>query len=194
METNQKAFFITLTSNTSLDLYPRNTLSKFTAKLPMVLDFKSDNEWYVGIAKFSCTKIEGKINPLTEPTIVFVKGQQDLVTATPKLLAVNSVQEIELIDIITILKQYPNLIEVVENDFFDHYTNNNVVLDKNYATANIVYVLVDKHKCIVPVNREYRMRELFDILFDQIAKEKRYNVVKKLQQSVDNKQIINLDR
>ena len=67
MLTNKKSFYITLKSNTSFSIYPQNTLSRFTTKLPLSLDFNNYDEWSVGVAKFACTKKEGKIKPSSVP-------------------------------------------------------------------------------------------------------------------------------
>ncbi len=50
MYPTEKSFFITLTSNSSLDYYPNNTLSHFTHKLPYPLELQNEN-WHVGIVK-----------------------------------------------------------------------------------------------------------------------------------------------
>lgn len=51
------SFHVTLFSGCSPDLYPENTLSKFTVKLPVTLNF-SKHQWEVCIDKISFTSIK----------------------------------------------------------------------------------------------------------------------------------------
>lgn len=191
MRTNQKSFFITLRSNTSLDLYPQNTLSRFTTKLPICLDFKNSeyNEWCVGIVKFSCTKIEGTINPASVLRIVFTDAKKEAVenTIVPVLVATKIKPDDNYqFDILDILWEYPELRDLIKNErqFFDCYTDD---LDLPvHTTTNTAEILVEGHLCKVTINKEYTLRDLFDALFGQISKEERVKVVGTLKKSIKN--------
>lgn len=195
MLTRQKSFFITLTSNTSVDLYPQNTLSRFTSKLPISLDFKNNNydEWSVGIVKFSCTKIEAKTKQSSVPRILFTNAEKDTAEGTivPILLSDKTNYEFEIVNI---LKQYPVLFDlIIKEDFLERYTTGNVNLLNPTLSSNTATILVGSHHCKVSINKEYTLRNLFDVLLFQISKDERINVVESLKKSITQKPAKSLD-
>lgn len=191
MLTYQKSFFITLTSNTSFDLYPQNTLSRFTTKLPISLDFKNDEDWSVGIVKFSCTKIEAKPNttpPPPQPTIVFTNAKKEIADTSliPKLVVVRKPDEY-VFEIIDILRQHPELFSLIKKkNFFDRYASD-VILPVYTFGGNTAEILVETHRCVVSIDKEYTVRNLFDAIFYQIPKEVRGKAIDDLKKSILNK-------
>lgn len=189
MLARQKSFFVTLTSNTSTDLYPQNTLSRFTTKLPISLDFKNNNydEWAVGIVKFSCTKIEAKTKQSSVPRILFTNAEKENAerTIVPILLSDKINYEFEIVDI---LRQYPVLFDlIIKEDFLERYRTGDVNLLTPSLATNTVPVLVGSHHCKVLINKEYTLRNLFDVLLFQIPKDERINVVESLKKSITQK-------
>jgi hypothetical protein len=49
-----KHFYITLFSNASQKIYPRNTIAEFTVQLAQRIDLGSTDSWDVGHCEFSC--------------------------------------------------------------------------------------------------------------------------------------------
>jgi len=47
-------FYITLFSNASQELHPRNTLTEYTIQLAQRIDLGSTDNWEVGLCEFSC--------------------------------------------------------------------------------------------------------------------------------------------
>lgn len=188
------SFFITLTSNTSLDLYPQNTLSRFTTKLPISLDFKNNNngEWYVGVSKFACTKIEEKTEPKPEPKIIFISEKDN--STSDKVSTASGVEKKPLeFEIIDMLREYPNVFEIIQKeDFFDRYTID-IDLPYNFFPNTTVHILVDTYRCNTIFNSELSLREFFDMIFFQIKKPDRRNIVKKLKQSIAKTKPMALD-
>lgn len=205
MPTRQNSFFVTLTSNTSLDLYPKNTLSRFTTKLPITLDFKNNHydEWSVGIVKFCCTKIEGKIKPSSVPRIVFIDVNKEIAdqTIVPVMVSIKK-PNTYVFEINEILKIHPELLELINmKKFFDRYTDDDVILPIQSFGKNTISVLVEKRKCLLTVDKEYSMRNLFDTLLAQISKDERTSVVESLKKSaktplktLDNKNTVAIKR
>lgn len=199
MHPHQKSFFITLTSNSSLDMYPQNTLSRFTSKLPISLECKNDNngEWYAGVTKFACSKIERKINRHLEKKIMFVDVQEtDPTTSQPvraTFVSIKKKTDIEL-EVIGLLRQYPDLFAIIQNEgFFERYKTNVDLSVIDIPLLTNVRFLIDTYRCTVTFGNEYTMREFFDILFYQIPKENRSNVIEKLKNSIISKNPTPLD-
>lgn len=103
---HKKSFFVTLTSNSSLNLYPTNTLSHFTTKLPFTLDL--NDEWNVGIVKFASTSIDCEEIDI-EPKIKFIKTSGGFE------------RDINIFDII---KPHTKFFSIINENFFDRYNEN----------------------------------------------------------------------
>lgn len=65
-------FYVTLFSNTSQDLFPDNSTSKFTVKLPKAISIPHNENWKCGLVECSHPRIMGTINgPGAQDEIIF---------------------------------------------------------------------------------------------------------------------------
>jgi len=46
-------FYVTLFSNASTDLYPNNTIARFTTELPRPIELGTSDRWEVGLCEFT---------------------------------------------------------------------------------------------------------------------------------------------
>ena len=69
MEIAQDSFFVTLLSNSCLDVFPSNTLSKFTVKMPQVLNLSQHDNWLCGIVNLSHSSINNEVEEIVKPPI-----------------------------------------------------------------------------------------------------------------------------
>jgi len=49
-----RPFYLTLFSNASQALYPKNTISAFTSNLPQPIELGSSDQWEVGLCELTC--------------------------------------------------------------------------------------------------------------------------------------------
>ena len=69
MEITQDSFYVTLLSNSCLDLFPSNTLSKFSVKMPQVLNLPHHDKWLCGIVNLSHSSIIIESEETAKPPI-----------------------------------------------------------------------------------------------------------------------------
>lgn len=162
---NKKSFFITLTSDSSLNVYPNNTLSHFTTKLPYTLEL--DENWSVGIVKFACTSIKTEIEIENEAKIKFI--------TTAGSFASN-------VDIFDIITPHTLFVNMIQKDFFKQYKKK-LPLKTPKHDKNIVQVRIQDVLYIIRMNIEFTPTELFDEIFSQVPQDKLSTVIKYLENS-----------
>lgn len=157
MYPTESSFYITLTSNSSLNYYPDNTLSHFTHKLPFVLDLKNDQyNWNVGIVKYVCTsiKIEEKL-PYEKLYI--------MLTALPSEGSLGA-------DITEILNEYPEFYNlIIKDNLLNRYTEK-LTLNASVFSKDIIQVYVKGQIVKLKRNYNYTVDILLDTIFAQIPK------------------------
>lgn len=165
--------YVTLLSNSSLKYYPENTLSRFTVKLPNTINFDSNEKWYVGLTNVTHTSIRAQQK--TQPIKIKIKSTGKQGFLTEKL--------------INLLNAAPDFYQKVkEKNFFDRYKKTLEL--KKYSFVNgqpfiQIKVLPDKNIIII-CDEEYTPRQLFDIIFSQIKKEKWDDFIKSFQEDIKN--------
>lgn len=172
------SFHITLLSGCSTNYFPENTLSKFTIKLPVTLNLFKNENWFVGITRFSCTKIKDIVY---SPRNVSYEERNKIFFNKTKLTGGFS--------IVDLLQTVPKFLKSVEeNSFFDDYiSTQNEVFNPFPDIANdfIQFSAVDsKHKIKIPIHFLFTPRTLFDSYFYQIPKESRKDEVKFLKEQL----------
>lgn len=166
---NKKSFFITLTSGSSLNVYPNNTLSHFTTKLPYTLEL--NEEWSVGIVKFACTAINYEKFEVEPPKIKFIN------TAGAFSSDIN---------IFDIVKPHKSFLNTIDQQFFKRY-DKNLKLQDHTHTKDIVQVTILNNTYILLMNVLYTSTSLFDEIFSQVPKDKWEKIVEYLEKSRSEK-------
>lgn len=167
MSHKENSFFITLTSNSSLELFPENTLSHFENKLPYTAEL--GDEWHVGIAKFTCTSFDIEKYTKEEVTIEFNGSLK---------LTIN-------IDIIDILRYYPDFFKIINDpSFFNCYTQHYKPQEFEHD-KDIIHVLVSGRPYTFNSGVKYTPRLLFDIILRQFEKADWSKEIKSLKDKID---------
>jgi hypothetical protein len=166
MSYKENSFFITLTSNSSLDLFTENTLSHFENKLPYTLEL--DEQWSVGIAKFTCTSFDVKQYEKEKVTIEFHGSSAYIPT-----------------DIIDILRLHPDFFEIVKDPLFLNCYTENYELPHFVHSHKILQVKFRNRPYSFNTGIKYTPRLLFDILFRQIELKDWPEVLKDLKHSIN---------
>lgn len=157
MESLKNSFYVTLLSGDSLKFYPNNTLSKFTIQLPYTLNFlnntnSEDDDWYVGLTRYVRPAINRNIR-----RIEFTS---------------NALGKIYY-SVLSILPFSPIVFEEIKNEyFFDVYDQNLNLPPLNETTQCAEVVEAINFYVKIPIMIQYTARELFDVIFTQIPKDK----------------------
>lgn len=161
--TNKKSFFITLMSNSSLNVYPNNTLSQFTNKLPYTLEL--NEQWSVGLVKFSCTTInEDKIE--IEPKVKFIHvGGFDTT-----------------INLFDIIKPHTPFFNSIGENFFNRY-DKDLNLIKPFLSKDVCQIIILDMIFIFHLNVEFTPTKFFDEIFAQAPKETWPKMIKHFEKS-----------
>lgn len=150
------SFYVNVLSGCSMNLYPENTLSKFRVKLPYNIKFSLEDNWYVGITRFSCTSI---------------KNIQNKENSGPRIIFKFSSSKHNF-TIVQILQAVPRFVASIDHSsFFNKYTDTNTsLLEYNFQNKKFLEVYADRLRKTIKIPTEYVLspRELFDIYFSQI--------------------------
>lgn len=166
---------VTLLSNSSLKYYPKNSLSKFTVKLPNTIYLNSNEKWHVGLTSVTHTSISAKLPEITPKIRIKV----------PEKLGWTNENLIDLLN--TAPKFYE---ELKKNGFFDRYQGKTVIRQFTYIkNDNKPYIqlkVLEKVNVILLCNEEYTAEEFFDVIFSQIEKVKWPEFIKSIKNDVKN--------
>jgi len=152
--------FVTLLSNSSLKYYPENTLSRFTVKLPNVINFDADEKWYVGLMNVAHTSI---CKEKEVPVKILIKspgGNQE--TIHEKL--------------IYLLNAAPEFYQkIIEKSFFNRYSSTAAEpFDFNkykFSKKDYIYITVMGPVVVqIFTDVEYTPEDFFDLILSQLEK------------------------
>lgn len=177
MNTIDDFTYVTLLSNSSLKYYPNNSLSRFTVKLPNVINLSANENWYVGLMSVAHTSIS---NEEKIPAKIKIKSTARQGFTNNKL--------------IVLLNSAPNFYnEVKQENFFDRYSPL-VKFEKEDFIRGQPFIQIEAlHgvNVIIKTNIEYTPNELFDSIFKQIEKDKWEDFIKSFQNDVKNFKLTN---
>ena len=180
MEVQQDSFYVTLLSNSCLDLYPSNTLSKFTVKLPQVLNLSPHEKWSCGIVNMSHSAIKIK-----SPGIPAIENQPP-VSAPQTNATINNSSisirfkdghqyNVEQRDISDMFQSNKKLISFYKDLDFSKYKNAALKLEEtNWLDLHekTLVNMKDKRQFYVRINHDYSPISLLeDILSQMVFKE-----------------------
>ena len=171
-----KSFFVTVLSSCSTNLYTENTLSKFRNKLPHSLSLEQNENWLVGVTRFSCNSIKNLIlnsphsnNSLIEP-IIFKKPDAKFE------------RQITIIEILQILPKCFNIIQ--NSDFFKKYETTSFENIENYESDDYVEFSSEKFNFRMPTSIVLTPRAVFDIYFSQVSLHDRASEIQFLKDNI----------
>lgn len=169
MEFQQDSFYVTLLSNASIGLYPSNTLSKFTVKMPQVLNFPAHEKWECGVVNMSHSSITtlSSEDPPIPPQVINLQSKPPI---TIKFQDGHQFRDDDL-DIINMFQSNLSLIEKLKNIDYSKYSDKTVPWEKTNwnKTPKKTKVNVNiTRKFYVRVDYEYTPENLIDEMFSQI--------------------------
>lgn len=183
----ENSFYVTLFSNGSLDFYPKNTLSKFTVKLPFTVELSNNENWSVGL--YSASLPDFKYEPIQK---VFVKVNNKDYTSfinTPaSIITLISCSEI-------FFKSIQN--EVENNTFFQKFEKveyKKIQIDKTNKIDKSKYIAISFTNDLdiyLEHSINYSMISLFNFVYSQIPKNKRTEVNIKFQNDLKSENLRN---
>lgn len=168
----KNSFYVTLLSNGSLNYYPENSLSKFTVKLPYIIETENNENWQVGLHSASYTNIEKQ---LPEEIVIKISTEDETFkNSQTSLVSIisNTKQFYDKVKKTDFLNQFKN----IEYSVLPEYENN-----KQYIRIN----LTSKIDVALKRNVEYTVKELFTLVFKQIKKESREAAMKEYLKNLD---------
>lgn len=169
----KKSFHLTLLSNSSLNYYPENKLSRFTVKLPTPIEFDDVESWDVGITNMSFTTLRNQND--TGVRIVFKNRN---------IINLNH-------SIIQILQYCRKTFPIVkQKNFFDKYTDKNVKVPVSLIGKRpFIQIRMKNSNVQLLTDVEYTVNKLFDDIFSQVDKTKWFEEVEFLKSEIQNLKI-----
>jgi len=177
--------YVTLLSNSSLKYYPENTLSRFTVKLPNVINFDANEKWYVGLMNVAHTSI---------------CKEKDI---PAKILIKSSVKQGMIYEkLINLLNAAPEFYQKIkENSFFERYMSATFIEFNKYDFSKLGYNQVEYkfdfsklgyiqvellENVVVKIHMdvEYTPEDFFDNIFSQIEKSKWKQFIESFQNDI----------
>jgi len=168
---------VTLLSNSSLKYYPNNSLSRFTVKLPNVINLDSNEKWYVGLTSVAHTVVRTKE---TFPPKMMIKLTVRTGWTNEKL--------------INLLNAAPSFYESIKDKkFFDRYRKNTEINTFTYIKKDnrpfIQFTVLEKVNVTVLSGVQYTPNELFDTIFSQIERKRWAEFIKSIKSDIEKFQL-----
>lgn len=107
-------FFVTLFSNSSAEIYPKNSKSKFTCKLPVSLDFHTNQNYSVGLVDCVFPRIIGTVAN---------SGDEIDVVCFPEIISRGDVYEKKLEFLVNIVLENAKKPSIYNKNYFKDFLN-----------------------------------------------------------------------